>query len=91
VGGGRLPAGELVGDERLDVLTPKFTGHEWVTVGLAVVGEEPDGVGVGLNGPGALVLGLLGPPETPVQDQELTSGQLTVPGRRLRVRHRSPH
>jgi hypothetical protein len=73
------------------VLTLKFPGHTWVTVGLAVAGEEPDGVGVGLDGPGALVFGLQGPPETPVQDQEMTAGQLAVPSRRLRIRHRSPH
>jgi hypothetical protein len=57
VGGGRLPAGELVGDQLLDVLAAEFAGEDRVAVGLAVAGEEPDGVGVGLDGPGALVLG----------------------------------
>jgi hypothetical protein len=56
------------------VLTLKFTGDEWVTVGLAVGGEEPDGVGVGLDGLRALVLGLQGAPKAPVEDQEVTRG-----------------
>jgi hypothetical protein len=42
-------------------------------VGLAVGREEPDGVGVGLDGPGALVLGLQGAPEASVKDQEVAS------------------
>ena len=42
VGGRRLPASELVGDEALDVLASSLAG------------EEPDGVGVGLDGPGLL-------------------------------------
>jgi hypothetical protein len=52
VGGGRLPAGKRIRYEHLDVLTLNFPGHTWVTVGLAVGGKEPDGVGVGLDGPG---------------------------------------
>jgi hypothetical protein len=47
----------LVGDEVLDVLVSEL-GEERPAVGLAVGGEEPDGVGVGLDGLGALVLGL---------------------------------
>jgi hypothetical protein len=58
VGGGRLPAGQLVGDERLDVLALEYAGESRVAVGLAVGGQQPDGVGVGLDGPWALVLGL---------------------------------
>jgi hypothetical protein len=42
VGGGRLPAGQLVGDERLDVVAAEFAGEERLTVGLAVGGEQPD-------------------------------------------------
>jgi hypothetical protein len=80
--GGRLPAGQLVGDERLDVLALEYAGESRVAVGLAVGGDEPDGVGVGLDGPGALVLGLQGAPEAPVEDQEVDSWQLTVGGRR---------
>jgi hypothetical protein len=57
VGGSRFPASELVGDELLDVLAAEFAGEDRVAVGLAVGGEEADGVGVGLDGPGALVLG----------------------------------
>jgi hypothetical protein len=54
VGGRRLPAGELVGDERLDVLAQELAGEQRLAVGLAVAGEQPDGVGVGLDGPGLL-------------------------------------
>ena len=54
MGGRRLPAGQLVSDERLDVLAPEFASEQRLTVGLAVDGEQPDGVGVGLHGPGAL-------------------------------------
>jgi hypothetical protein len=67
VGGGRLPAGELVGDEVLDVLAAEFVGEYRVAVGLAVGGEQPDGVGVGLDGPGALVLGFQGAAEASVE------------------------
>jgi hypothetical protein len=56
VGGGRLPTGQLVGDERLDVLAAELAGEEPSAVGLAVGGEQPDGVGGGLDGPRALVL-----------------------------------
>ena len=83
VGGGRLPAGELVGDEVLDVLAPELAGEQRLAVGLAVGGEEPDGVGVGLDGPGALVLGLQGAPEAPVEDQEVPSRQRTARRRGL--------
>jgi hypothetical protein len=41
----------------LDVLAAELAGEDRVAVGLAVGGEEADGVGVGLDGPGALVLG----------------------------------
>jgi hypothetical protein len=50
VSGGRLPTGQLAGEER-------------PAVGLAVAGEQPDGVGKGLDGPGALVLRLQGAAE----------------------------
>jgi hypothetical protein len=52
----------------LDVFALKVAGHKWVAVGLAVAGEEPDGVGVGLDRPRALVLGLQGAPEAAVED-----------------------
>ena len=39
---------------------------------MAVAGQEPDGVGVGLDGPGALVLRLQDAPEAPVEDQKVT-------------------
>ena len=54
MGGGRLPAGELVGDERLDVRASEFAGEQRAAVGLEVGGEQPDGVGVGLDGGGLL-------------------------------------
>jgi hypothetical protein len=54
VGGGRFPASELVGDELLDVLAAELAGEERMAVGLAVGGEEADGVGVGLDSPGLL-------------------------------------
>jgi hypothetical protein len=73
----------LVGDERLDVLALKLAGEKRVAVGLAVGGEEPDGVGIGLDGPGALVLGLQGPPKAAVEDQEVSSWQVTVRRRLL--------
>jgi hypothetical protein len=75
----------------LDVLAAEFAGEERLAVSLAVAGQQPDGVGVGLNGPGALVLGLQGAPEAPVEDQQMTAWQLTVGARRLCRRHRSPH
>jgi hypothetical protein len=59
-------------------------------VRLAVNGQQAD-VGVGLDGPGALVLGLQSAAEAPVQDQQMTAWQLTVGARRLCRRHRSPH
>jgi hypothetical protein len=64
----RLTTGELVGDEGLEVFASVLAGEEWVAVGLTVAGEEPDGVGVGLDRPGALVLGLQGASEAPVED-----------------------
>jgi hypothetical protein len=67
VGGGRLPTGQLVGDEVLDVLAAELAGEDRVAVGLAVGGEEPDGVGVGLDGPGALVLGFQSAAEASVE------------------------
>jgi hypothetical protein len=91
VGGRRLPAGELVGDERLDVLAAEFAGEERLTVGLAVDGEQPGGVGVGLHGPGALVLGFQCASEAAVEGQEMASRQRTAPGCRLCVRHGSSH
>jgi hypothetical protein len=39
------------------VLALKLAGGQWAAVGLAIGGEQPDGVGVGLDGVGALVLG----------------------------------
>ena len=80
MGGGRLPAGELVGDERLEVLAAKFAGEDRMAVGLAVGGQQPDGVGVGLDGPGALVLGLQGAAEASVKDQEVTAGSCQSTG-----------
>jgi hypothetical protein len=85
VGGGWLPTGELVGDELLDVLAAKLAGEDRMAVGLAVGGEQPDGVGVGLDGPGALVLGLQGAPKASVEDQELTAWQLVAGGGRSRM------
>jgi hypothetical protein len=75
----------------LDVFALKVAGHKWVAVGLAVAGEEPDGVGVGLDRPRALVLGLQGAPEAAVEDQEVTSWQLPVAGQWSGRRHRFPH
>jgi hypothetical protein len=80
VGGRWLPAGQLVGDELLDVLASELAGEERLAVGLAVAGKQPDGVGVGLDGPGALVLSLQAAPEAPVEDQEVTAWQLPVGG-----------
>jgi hypothetical protein len=67
VGGRRLPAGELVGDELLDVLAARFAGEDRTAVGLAVGGQQPDGVGVGLDCPGALVLGFQSAAEASVE------------------------
>ena len=74
VGRGRLPADELVGDERLDVLALELAGEEWLAVGLAVDGEQPDGVGVGLDGPWALVLGLQGAAELRLRTRRCPRG-----------------
>jgi hypothetical protein len=90
VSGRGLPAGELVGDEVLDVCALELAGDERMSVSLAVGGEEPDGVGVGLDGPGALVLGLQGAPEAPVEGQEMAAWQLPARGGRLGGRHRCP-
>jgi site-specific recombinase XerD len=75
VGGGRLPAGELVGDELLDVLAPQLAGEQRLAVRLAVEGEEPNGVGVGFDGPGALVLGFQRATEASVEGQEMAPRQ----------------
>jgi hypothetical protein len=53
-------------------------------------GEEPDGVGVGLDGPWALVLGFQGASEASVEGQEVPSRQRTAHGCGLWVRH-GPH
>jgi len=45
---------------------------------LAVEGEEPDGVGVRLDGPGALVLGFQRAAEAAVEGQEMAPRQLTA-------------
>jgi hypothetical protein len=73
------------------VLALELVDEERLAVGLAVGGEQPDGVGVGLHGPGALVLGLQGASEAAVENQEVASRQPAVGARRLRGRHRSPH
>ena len=91
VGRRGLPAGQLVGDEGLDVLALELAGETRVAVGLAVGSQQPDGVGVGLDGPGTLVLGLQGAPEAPVEDQEVASWQLPVARHRSGRRHRFPH
>ena len=58
---------------------------------LAVEGEEPDGVGVGLDGPGALVLGFQSAAEASVEGQEVPSRQRTAHGRGLCVGHVPSH
>ena len=40
VGGGRLPAGQLVGDELLDVLASELVGEQWLAVRLSVVASS---------------------------------------------------
>jgi hypothetical protein len=50
---------------------------------LAVGGEKADGVGVGLDGSGALVLGLQGAPEAPVENQG--DARVAVADRRVPV------
>jgi hypothetical protein len=72
------------------MLALEFAGAEWLALGLAVGGKQPDGVGVGLDGAGALVLGLQGAPKAPVEGQEVTAWQLTARGGRLGGRHRCP-
>ena len=67
VGGRWLPASELVRDEGLDVCALELADDKRVAVSLTVGGKQPDGVGVSLGGPGALVLSLQGAPEAPVQ------------------------
>jgi hypothetical protein len=42
-------SGLAAGDERLDVLPLELAGDERVAVSLAVGGQQPDGVGVGLD------------------------------------------
>jgi hypothetical protein len=74
VGGGGLPAGDLVGDERLDVFAPELADEKRLAMSLAVGGEESDGVGVGLDRPGALVLGLHRAPKAPIEDQDMARG-----------------
>jgi hypothetical protein len=91
VGGRRLPASELVGDEVLDVLASELAGKERLAVRLAVEGEKPDGVGVGLDSPGALVLGLQRAAEALVEGQEVPSRQRTAHACGLCVRHGSSH
>ena len=66
-----------------------WCGEERLAVGLAVGGQQPDGVGVGLDGAGALVLGLQGAPEAPVENQEMPAWQLTAQGRGLGGLHPS--
>ena len=83
VGGRGLPSGQLVGDEVLYVLALEVAGEERVTLRLTVGGEEPDGVIVGLDGPRALVLGIQGAPEAPVENQKMITSQLTADGGRL--------
>jgi hypothetical protein len=68
MGGRWLPAIKLVGDEVLDVLASQLAGEERLPMRFAVESEEPDGVGVGLDGPWALVLGLQGAAEASVED-----------------------
>jgi len=58
---------------------------------IAVEGEEPDGVGVGLDGPGALVLSFQCASEASVQGQEVPSRQRTAPVYGLCVRHVPSH
>jgi hypothetical protein len=89
--GGRLPAAELVGDEGLDVLAPELAGEDRLAVGLAVGGEQPDGVGVGLDSPGALVLGFQRAAEASVEGQELPSRQRTTHRCGSCVRHVPSH
>jgi hypothetical protein len=68
VSGRRLPMSQLVGDERLDVLALEFASKNRLAVGLAVGREQPYGVGVGLDGSWALVLGLKRAAKAPVED-----------------------
>jgi hypothetical protein len=56
-------------------------------VRLAVEGQEPDGVGVSLDGSGALVLGFQRAAEASVEGQEVPSRQRTAHGCGLCVRH----
>jgi hypothetical protein len=81
----------LVGDEVLDVLALELAGEERLAVCLAVEGEEPDGVGVGLDGPGALVLGFQGASEASVESEEVPSRQRTAHRCGLCVRHVPSH
>jgi hypothetical protein len=50
----------------LDVLAAELAGEDWVAVGLAVGGQQPGGVGAGLDGAWALVLGFQGAAEAAV-------------------------
>ena len=51
-----------------------LVGEERLAMCLAVENEEPDGVGVGLDGPRALVLGLQRASEAAVEGQEVPRG-----------------
>jgi len=64
---------------------------ERLAVCLAVQGEEPDGVGVGVDGPGLLFSASRGAAEASVEGEEVPSWQRTAPGCGLWVRHGSSH
>jgi len=71
------------------VLASELADDERLAVGLTEGGQQPEGVRVGLDGPGALVLSLQGPAEAPVEDQEVTAWQLAAGGGGLRTGHLS--
>jgi hypothetical protein len=74
-----------------DVLAAQFAGEDRMAVSLAVGGQQPDGVGVGLDGSGALVLGFQSAAEASVEGEEVPSRQQTAHGCGLCVRHVSSH
>jgi hypothetical protein len=75
MGGGWLAAGQLIGDERPDVVTGQLVGEHGLIVLAAVRGEESHGVGVRLDGSRALVLLLQRAPEADVERVQVRSGK----------------
>src|SRR6266508_2804504 len=75
VGGGGLPAGELVGDEQLDMLARERADRQGMAVGGAELRQQPHRVGVRLDGAVALVLRPEGAAEARVERRQVRPGR----------------